>query len=47
MFRKLTTTFVLLVFLLLFFAGMSAISGSSGDPEMIGQQEIVEPAQWL
>jgi Na+-transporting methylmalonyl-CoA/oxaloacetate decarboxylase gamma subunit len=46
--RKLTTTFVILVFLILFFAGMSAVTGNNGDsPEMIGQQETIDSEQWL
>jgi hypothetical protein len=46
MFGKLSKTFVLLIFLILFFAGMSAIFSENG-PEMIGQQEIFDYDQEL
>jgi hypothetical protein len=44
---KLTTTFFLLVFLILFFAGMSLVTGSQGgSQEMIGHQENFDPGLW-
>jgi hypothetical protein len=46
MISKMGKTFVLVIFLILFFAGMSAITSNYGDgPDMIGQGESIDYMQ--
>jgi hypothetical protein len=48
MIGKLSRTLVLLIFLILFFAGLSAITSNYGNQtDMIGQQEIMDFGQEL